>query len=305
MRPYYIDKKGSFDMSIVSLVKTDDTVVGFKESISQAISLIDYTIDKKIKKIVIKPNLCYYWDYSTGNTTDPRFVLAVINLIKESASDDVQISVIESDASAMKTKHAFRFLGYEKVLEKSNVNLVNLSDKEYETIDVKIMDEEIKIRVPEIIKNADLKINVPKIKYMGEGIKITCALKNIFGCIPQSRKYKYHNNLAKTIIAANKAMKFDLTIIDSNIASGVRPKKIGLVAASDDPVANDVVASKIARVNPNSISYLKLAQKEGLGEFNYKIAGESLEYFRKIYPYKTLEDHFWSSGYKLYKSLYK
>jgi hypothetical protein len=37
--------------------------------------------------------------------------------------------------------------------------------------------------------------------------------------------------------ALNKAMKFDLNLIDNNIASGIAPRKLGLIMASTDPVA--------------------------------------------------------------------
>jgi uncharacterized protein (DUF362 family) len=45
-------------------------------------------------------------------------------------------------------------------------------------------------------------------------------------------------------------MKFDLHIIDNNIAAGIAPRRMGLVMASQDPVALDTVAAKIAWLNP-------------------------------------------------------
>ena len=287
-------------MSKVSLVKIENC---FKESIKKSVKLINYEY-KKINNIVIKPNLCYYWDYSTGNTTDPKFVQAIIEYLKEEINDDIKINIVESDASAMKTKHAFRFLGYEKLLKIPNVNLVNLTELKYKTKKIIVKGNNYEIRIPNIISEADLKINVPKIKYMGEDVKITCALKNIFGCIPQPRKFRYHKNLADMIVAANKAMQFNLIIVDSNIASGARPKKIGLVMSSKDPVSNDFVASKIASVNPQKINYLKLAEKENLGNFDPLIIGESLDHFKQIYPKETFQDHFWSFGYKIYQRIY-
>ena len=46
-------------------------------------------------------------------------------------------------------------------------------------------------------------------------------------------------------------MKFDLCLIDNNIAAGIQPRKLGLVMASQDPVAIDVAAAKIAWLNPD------------------------------------------------------
>ena len=81
-------------MSEVSLVKTSDGIMEYKKSIKTAIDKINFFGDEKIKNIVIKPNLCYYWDYSTGNTTDPQFVSAVIDCIRDLYKSDVKISII-------------------------------------------------------------------------------------------------------------------------------------------------------------------------------------------------------------------
>jgi len=49
--------------------------------------------------------------------------------------------------------------------------------------------------------------------------------------------------------------------------------------ASQDPVALDTASSKIAGINPKTIKYLQLAQKEGLGKMAFTTKGEPLEYF--------------------------
>jgi uncharacterized protein (DUF362 family) len=82
-------------------------------------------------------------------------------------------------------------------------------------------------------------------------------------------------------------MKFDLCLIDNNIAAGVAPRRMGLVMASQDPVAIDSAAAKIAWLNPNIIPYFALAEKEGLGKRAYLARGEPLEVFRAIYPKPT------------------
>jgi uncharacterized protein (DUF362 family) len=57
--------------------------------------------------------------------------------------------------------------------------------------------------------------------------------------------------------------------------------------ASQDPVALDTAASKIAGVNPKTIKYLQLAQKEGLGKMAFTTKGEPLECFKAQYPKKA------------------
>jgi uncharacterized protein (DUF362 family) len=272
-------------MSIVSLAKIEES--NFKKAIEESLNLINYTFRKDLQNVVIKLNACYYWDYSTGQTTDPAFVASLIDLIREKTSPDISISLVESDASAMKCKYAYKFLGFEKLSKAKNVNLVNLSEEKSDPVKINCDGQSYEFMVPQIIKNADLRINLPKIKYTMKPIQLTCALKNIFGCNPYPQKFKLHPQLGNAIVALNKVMKFDLCIIDGNIVSGSQPRKLGLVMASVDPVALDVASAKIAGLNPNKIPYFKLAEREGIGSLMYSLKGESIDKYEALYPKKT------------------
>jgi uncharacterized protein (DUF362 family) len=275
-------------MSLVSFVKIpQDTEFQYKQAITESLNLIDYKFNPTIKKVVIKPNLCYYWDCTTGQTTTPQFVSQLIDLIRQQTSPDIDIALIESDASAMRCKYAFRMLGYEKLAKEKGVRLVNLSEDQSRNTEVSCNGGNYNFLVPKIISDADLRINIAHIKYTVDPIKLTCALKNIFGCNPYQKKFKYHSDLGNVIVALNKAMPFDLCLIDSNIAAGVQPRRLGLVMASVDPVAIDVAAAKIAWLNPDKISYFAVAEREGVGSRAYVARGERLEDFRALYPKVT------------------
>ena len=269
-----------------------------REAILNSLDLIYFNFPRNLENVVIKPNMCYYWDYSTGQTTDPRFVGALIDAIRSKTSPDVKISIVESDASAMRCKYVFRMLGYEQLAKNHNVRLVNLSEDFLETVQVKAGKQSFKLPVAKTILQADLKINMPKIKYTMDPIKLTCALKNIFGCIPFPRKSRYHPRLGEAIVAANKAMRFDLCVVDGNIVSGIQPRRLGFMMSSRDPVAIDAAAAKIAGLDPRSIKYLQLAQQEGLGTTHYVEKGLPLHYFEKSYPRKNPEKKLMSSAYK-------
>jgi uncharacterized protein (DUF362 family) len=260
--------------------------------------MINYPFLKTIKSVVIKPNMCYYWDYSTGQTTDPNFVAAVIEIIREEISPEVDISIVESDASAMKCKYAFKFLGYEKIAEQYEVKLINVSDVEAEPVKAKVGNQNFDLMIPQIIKNADLRINIPKMKYMGL-TKISCALKNIYGCNPYPKKFEYHSRLNETIVALNKIMQFDLCILDGIIVSGSQVSKLGLVMASQDPVAMDTAAAIIIGVNPKSVDHILLAEKEGLGKTSFIANGMNLNYFKDKCPKKDLKGKAMTLGYKM------
>ena len=287
-------------MSLVSFVRIRrNTIASMKQAIRESLDLINYSFNKEVKKIAIKPNMCYYWDYSTGQTTDPRFTAALIELLRERLSPDIDIAIVESDASAMKCKHVFKILGYEKLRDNYDVRLVNLSEDKCERADVNVAGESFRLMIPQTIQDADLRINIPKIKYTVDKINITCALKNIFGCNPYPKKFRYHSRLGEMIVAANKAMRFDLSIIDGNIVSGVQPRRIGLVMASADLVAIDVAAAEIAGLNSRTINYIQLARREGLGNTSFIGKGLRLAYFKRAYPKKGVKKKLLGKAYNL------
>jgi len=284
-------------LSLIGLVECKERHIDLiKEAIKEAVRLIGYSFPKA-KSVVIKPNMCYYWDYSTGQTTDPNFVAALIDLLREEISSNLNISVVESDASAMKCKYAFKYLGYERLAKRYDVSLVNLSEVESEKVKVKVQDENFEFLLPKIIRDADLRINVPKMKYM-HFTKISCALKNIFGCNPYPKKFKYHSRLNEAIVALNKIMRFELCILDGITVYGSKTLRMGLVMASEDAVAMDAAAAVIMGVNPKSVDHIMLAEKEGLGSTSFKVKGEKLDYFRNKFPKKKLSNRIVELGYK-------
>jgi len=283
---------------------------GFTENeinrtVSKALDALGYDFGEKVDLVVIKPNLCYYWDFSTGETTDPRVVSAVIDWVRQSIRKDVSIFVAEADASAMRTKHAFKMLGYEKLSQNKGVRLLNLSEGEIIDRNVEVEGEAFVLPVNKTLLDADLIINVPKLKYhrlMG----LTCALKNMFGAIAKPRKYSYHNRLARVIVGINKIVKSNIVLVDGIIALGKTPKKLGVIMASDDALAADYVAARAIGCNPSGIAYLKLGMQEKIGDVSNLNLVENptkLEDVRKEFPKQNylLHNLSWKLQLKLLK----
>ena len=102
-------------MSLVSFVKvqghTYDTLT---EAIESSINLINFSFKGTVDKIVIKPNMCYYYHPSTGMVTDPWFVGVLIDVLRRNFGKSCKIAVVESDATAMKCRYVFGMLGYDR-----------------------------------------------------------------------------------------------------------------------------------------------------------------------------------------------
>jgi len=276
------------------------------KAVERAIDRLNFNFRDDIQHVVIKPNLCYYWDYSTGETTDPRVVSAVIDYVRRKIGKDVSISVAEADASAMKTKYSFRVLGYDKLCRAKNVKLENLSEGSIVDFKVNVGGKEIMLPINEILLKADLVINIPKLK-THNFVGATCALKNMFGAISKPRKYAYHEMISEVIVGVNKIVKSDIVIVDGLIVSGSYPKKLGVILAGDNPLATDFIAVKIMGFNPKRLPYLNLAAKEQIGQIrDVKLIEDNvkLSEIKKNFPSRNYFLHkiSWNLQLKLLRS---
>lgn len=267
--------------TVVSLVKCKEENI--KDAVFEAIEKTNFK-PKKVNSVIIKPNLCYYWDASTGETTDRRVVSAIIDYVREFCNPNASIRIAEADATAMKTRHAFRMLRYTDLAAEKEVELFNLCDDDFKEIDIEIKGGSLKVPIPKSMINSDLVINVPKLK-VPRRIPLTCAMKNLFGCIHDPIKAKYHPNLHEVIVGVNSIIKPDLTVVDGIVALGKYPIKLGLVIAGTDSLAVDYTAAKIIGYdNPRRIRYIWLAEKRGVGNLNVESIGEDVNSIRKQFP---------------------
>lgn len=289
----------------VCISRCDESSI--KKSVFNAIEKTGFK-PEKVDSVIIKPNLCYYWDASTGETTDKRVVSAIIDYVREFCNPDADIRVAEADATAMKTRHVFSMLGYTDLAREKNVELFNLCDDNFKEVEIEIKGGSLKIPLPESMLNSDLIINVPKLK-VPRRIPLTCAMKNLFGCIHNPVKARYHPHLHEVIAGVNRAIKPDLTVVDSIIALGRYPIRLGLIIAGTDSLAVDFTVAKIIGFNnPSKIKYIKLAEEMGIGNSDVDVIGENIKDIQEKFPKVNnfLFDLSWNmqlKGIKVYTKL--
>jgi len=274
---------------LVALVDTSK-YAELTDAVARALELIDFDVKKDAMKIAIKPNLCYYWKSTTGETTDPRLVEAIIDILRMKCKVD-EILIVESDATAVKAKYAFRALGYEELARRKKVKLLNLCEDESLSAPHVSPTISREIRIPKTLTEVDLFISVPKLKFHSI-TALTCALKNQFGCIPIRRKVVFHNRIHETIALINKLIPPDLIVVDGIIAGGKNPKRLNLIMASSDPVAVDCAAAKIAGLGARRIRYITQSEKNGVGSMNFQCVGDDIQYFANRFPRKGLVSRF-------------
>ncbi len=124
----------------------------------------------------------------------------------------------------------------------------------------------------------DYLINMPVLKGGHCQTKITCALKNMKGCIPDSEKRRFHTlGLHRPIAALNWAVRSDLVIVDGLIGDldfeeGGNPVQMDRVLVGSDPVLVDSYVAALLGYEPEDIPYITFAAGLGLGG-NYTRSG--------------------------------
>jgi len=240
----------------------EEMLISLLESMNVAEDIA--ALSKKQPLIAIKPNLVVPQISEWGATTSPVLVRGVIRYLKNHNFHN--IAIMESSWVGDCTKEAFRECGYETLKEEFGVSLVDLKDDESICIDVGGMG----INVCKKIKEADYIINLPVLKAHCQ-TKLTCALKNLKGCIPDSEKRKYHRiGLHRPIAALNKALPVNLIIVDSLNGDlcheeGGNPVRMDRVYAGKDPVLVDSYGAELLGYQTRDIPYIDMAAEMGVG----------------------------------------
>jgi uncharacterized protein (DUF362 family) len=256
----------------------DDDIKG---AVYTAIGKIYHT-EGRIQSVIIKPNLCYYWDASTGETTDKRVVAAIIDYVREKINPGADIRIAEADATSMKTKYVFDILGYTKLAKEKEVVLLNLCDDASRIFTIRGKDRDLQVPLPVSMIESDLVINVPKIK-VPRRVPLTCSMKNLFGAIHHPIKAQYHPHLHEVIAGVNSIIRPDLVVVDGIVALGKYPKKLNVIVTGTDSVAVDwVIAGIIGYRNPKKIRYIRLSDPERYSPVH--IEGEDPDMIRKEFP---------------------
>jgi uncharacterized protein (DUF362 family)/NAD-dependent dihydropyrimidine dehydrogenase PreA subunit len=162
-------------------------------------------------------------------------------------------------------------------------------------VEVKGSSPKLPIRISKLVLEADVIINLPKLKTHGLTL-YTGAIKNMFGTVPGFHKSTYHTSFPKAadfaaaVVDIFAATKPTLNIMDAVIGmegngptSGM-PRKMGLLIASPDAVALDAVGAYLIGYEPERILTTAIAAKRNLGESNLgkiEIIGPPLSQYRQ------------------------
>ncbi len=216
--------------------------------------------------VALKPNLVVAASADSGATTHPGVLSGAIEYLREHGFSD--ISIIEGSWIGDRTDSAMRAAGYDAVCRTYNVPFFDLKKDVTRNIDTPIGPMPICCRA----LDAGFLIDLPVLKGHCQTV-MTCALKNLKGCLPDREKRRFHTlGLHKPIAALGAALKPDLIIVDSicgdlDFEEGGTPVETNRMYLGTDPVQIDTYGCELMGIDPMDVDYLPLAQKWGAGRF--------------------------------------
>jgi uncharacterized protein (DUF362 family)/NAD-dependent dihydropyrimidine dehydrogenase PreA subunit len=216
-------------------------------------------------------------------------VKAVLELVKENGG----IPVI-GDSPGFGTAHRVAAkAGIAQVAEEMGCPIVDFKD----TVVVKTPENFIfrRFEVAREATESDVVINLPKIKTHGQML-LTLGVKNMFGCIPGTRKAAWHlkagidrTYFARMLVELYAVLKPDVTIMDGivtmegNGPSGGSPRSADMLFAGTDCVSLDSTVTHLLGLSRKRLWTTRAAMEDHTGTANpdeIEVLGASLKDLR-------------------------
>ncbi len=214
--------------------------------------------------VALKPNLVIAGTPESGATTHPGVLSGCIQYFRDHGVRD--ISVIEGSWVGDETMRAMRTAGYHKVCEQYGVPFYDLKKDKTRSVKTAIGSIDICARA----LNAGLLVDLPVLKGHCQTV-MTCALKNLKGCLPDREKRHFHAmGLQKPIAALGAVLKPRLIVVDSicgdlDFEEGGTPVQTNRMYLGTDAVQLDAYGCALMGLNLDEVPYIELAEQYGGG----------------------------------------
>lgn len=221
-------------------------------------------IPSKESRIGIKPNLVSPSEASWGATTHPEVVAGIIGYLQKYGFEN--LVMLEGSWVGDRTSEAMAVCGYDKLSEETGVPFIDTQKDKTETCNCNGME----LDICRSALNLDFLINVPVMKGHCQ-TKITCALKNMKGLIPNREKRHFHTlGLHKPIAHLNTRLHQDFIVVDNicgdwDFEDGGNPVVMNRVMAVADPVLCDAYVCDLMGYTVDEVPYVRMAEQMGVG----------------------------------------
>ena len=221
-------------------------------------------IPDKECRIGIKPHLVSPSEPSWGATTHPEIVAGIIEYLQEQGFRN--LVMLEGSWVGDKTAEAAELCGYYHLSKKYQVEFLDMQKDSYEAYDCEGMD----LRICDEAVKLDFLINVPVMKGHCQ-TKMTCALKNMKGLIPNVEKRHFHAlGLHKPIAHLSSRLRQDFIVVDNicgdwDFEDGGNPVVMNRIMVAADPVLCDAFVCHLMGYEVEEVPYIRMAEELGVG----------------------------------------
>ena len=264
-------------------------VITHNEAIERAIAeaLAHLPLDALVrgKIVAVKPNDTWASPEDVTGVTQPDTLRAVLRHVQQCGPREL---VVTGGAGAAETEEVFRLAGLMDVVTQEGATFFDHNRPPFVEVplqyapgqDVQGPQKSVMVN-PRVLEYETL-IAVNQLK-LHETATVTLALKNIAMSFPAADYYGHPRSTAKHenhffddmhsfIAAMAKRFPIDLAITVGHPAMlatgplGGLPVETGIVIASTDPLAADVVGARLLGFRPQAVRHLWEAGRLGLGE---------------------------------------
>ncbi len=222
--------------------------------------------------VVIKPNISWARRPDLAATTHPEVLEAVIELCYGAGAKKVRIA----DHTLHDARRCFALTGAGMVAKRTNADLVFPRSSLMKKMKIRGHRLDVwPVFVP--LVEADKVINLPVAKHHVLS-SLTLGMKNWLGAVG-GRRSALHQDIHLVIVDLAQFFRPTLTLIDAirimtrNGPSGGSLSDVATkntLILSDDPVAADARAAGLFGRSPGEIGFIRLAQKWGLGTYDFR-----------------------------------
>lgn len=229
--------------------------------------------------VILKDNISWHFPFLGANTT-PWQLEGVIRGLKDAGYK--KIVCVQNETVVTDAFKGERLNKYVPIFRKYGIQVMyNFMETDVRWItykpkaEMRVLDDIYPegIKIPDYFVGKNV-IHLPTVKchiYTGT----TGSMKNAFGGLLNSRRHYTHSVIHETLcdlLAIQKEIHTGIfTVMDGTVAgNGPGPRTMipvdkDLMLASADSTAIDAVAAKLMGFDPESLSFIRIAQESGLG----------------------------------------
>ena len=205
----------------------------------------------------IKPNFLKHDDPKKGCVTHPDLIKAFLRVAEEYGHE---FKLVEGGFYRKSAEKCFREFGLKEMAE-----CINLNDDKF--LEVEIGGKALKkVKVAstalEVKRNGF--VSMPKMK-VHHLTKVTLGIKNNMGFLKKPAIYM-HPNIHVKLVDLLEFFRPSLVIVDGIMGGtssemSTKPVHHGVLLASDDVIAADIIASKLMGFEPRAVDHIRIAME--------------------------------------------